>query len=386
MKKLFLFVLTFILINGVQSQPYPYTCPVTFTNNTGTSYYNHQSMFHFFTSTFIGANMMRPDGGDIRMYRNAGLTIPMDYYIEGYLNTDSTRIWVKLDTLPANSSVTIYINFGNLAATPMSTLSIFDGPHSSTDSISGGSTTNLGDAVRSFRFTANQNLLVTNFGKNEPSGGQRYLTLWNYNTQQIIKQTQVDGPPATWSYDTLDQAIWLQGGSMYLMSIFIPTGAQYSWQVSSQIGQHLTYHDMRYCNSCTQNTFPTTVLTGYQYGYSDFLYYTRNGSYNPGWSISPVTNIGNGNNTIPDRFAIHQNYPNPFNPTTKINYDIASETNVKLSVFDVLGREIETLVNEYKTPGSYTAVWNASGFSSGIYFCKIETDNFNSEIKMLVVK
>jgi len=76
---------------------------------------------------------------------------------------------------------------------------------------------------------------------------------------------------------------------------------------------------------------------------------------------------------IPDRTALHQNYPNPFNPLTIIDYRLSIGGSVRLSVFDLLGREIAVLVNEEKPPGSYTVTWNAEGMTSGVYFCQLRT-------------
>lgn len=96
--------------------------------------------------------------------------------------------------------------------------------------------------------------------------------------------------------------------------------------------------------------------------------------------ISPVS----GN--VPDKFKLHQNYPNPFNPSTMISYDVSKTSHVKLMVFDVLGRELETLVNELKPAGTYNVTWNANRYSSGLYFCKLVTDSYIGIIKMVLVK
>ncbi|MBK7107203.1 MAG: T9SS type A sorting domain-containing protein [Ignavibacteriae bacterium] len=90
-------------------------------------------------------------------------------------------------------------------------------------------------------------------------------------------------------------------------------------------------------------------------------------------------------------FSLSQNYPNPFNPTTKIKYSIPQDikgemSNVKLVVFDILGREIKTLVNESKKPGNYEVEFNAKNLSSGIYFYKLQTGNFSEIMKMILMK
>ena len=94
----------------------------------------------------------------------------------------------------------------------------------------------------------------------------------------------------------------------------------------------------------------------------------------------------NEDESIPQNFFLYQNYPNPFNPTTKIRYSIPSNvkgqmSNVSLKVYDVLGREVATLVNEEKQAGVYEVEFNASKLSSGIYFYKLQSGNFNQTKK-----
>lgn len=89
---------------------------------------------------------------------------------------------------------------------------------------------------------------------------------------------------------------------------------------------------------------------------------------------------------LPDRFGISQNYPNPFNPETKIDYSIKSASLVSLKVYDILGNEIVTLVNERKDAGFYSVIFNASDFTSGIYFYQLNADNFVETKKMILLR
>ncbi|MEO8209451.1 MAG: T9SS type A sorting domain-containing protein, partial [bacterium] len=89
---------------------------------------------------------------------------------------------------------------------------------------------------------------------------------------------------------------------------------------------------------------------------------------------------------IPVYFELSQNYPNPFNPSTRIDYQLAKDGNVRISVFDNSGKEVMTLVNEFKTAGYYTANLIASTLPSGVYFYKISSDNFSSVKKMILLK
>jgi len=84
-----------------------------------------------------------------------------------------------------------------------------------------------------------------------------------------------------------------------------------------------------------------------------------------------VTNIANTSSMLPRQFALDQNYPNPFNPTTAISYRLLAVSDVKLSVFDLLGREVALLVQEQKEAGYYSVQWNASALPSGIYLYRL---------------
>jgi hypothetical protein len=88
----------------------------------------------------------------------------------------------------------------------------------------------------------------------------------------------------------------------------------------------------------------------------------------------------------PKQFALEQNYPNPFNPSTTIRYQLPVASEVKLEVYDVLGKKIATLVNERQSAGSYQVVWNASGLSSGTYFYRLQAGTFVETKKMIMVK
>jgi hypothetical protein len=91
-------------------------------------------------------------------------------------------------------------------------------------------------------------------------------------------------------------------------------------------------------------------------------------------------------NKILTVFSLNQNYPNPFNPATTISFTLPSKSFVSLKVFDLLGREVATLVNEQKSAGTYTQKWNAANVSSGIYFYRLQADKFTETKKLLLLK
>ena len=90
--------------------------------------------------------------------------------------------------------------------------------------------------------------------------------------------------------------------------------------------------------------------------------------------------------TTPDKFELSQNYPNPFNPATTINYNLPEAANVKLIIYNILGQEIKTLVNEFKEAGVHTVNFNASELNSGLYIYKIEAGSFTQTRKMTLIK
>ena len=88
----------------------------------------------------------------------------------------------------------------------------------------------------------------------------------------------------------------------------------------------------------------------------------------------------------PKEYNLAQNYPNPFNPTTTIRYSVPKNSLVTLKVYDILGNEVTTLVNEEKTIGTYEVQFDASGLASGIYFYQLKADNYSNTKKLILMK
>jgi len=102
--------------------------------------------------------------------------------------------------------------------------------------------------------------------------------------------------------------------------------------------------------------------------------------------MSLISEINNYNNIIPSDYSLSQNFPNPFNPSTNINFSIPISGNVNLKFFDLSGKEIMTLINEFKTAGNYVVGFNASELSSGTYVYRLQSGNFIESKKMLLIK
>ena len=103
-------------------------------------------------------------------------------------------------------------------------------------------------------------------------------------------------------------------------------------------------------------------------------------------SLYNTIGVNQISSTVPENFILHQNYPNPFNPKTNIRFDLHKSSYTKLIVYDILGKEITTLVNEKLSAGSYQVDWNGSGYPSGVYFYKLITEEFTNTRKMVLLK
>jgi hypothetical protein len=102
--------------------------------------------------------------------------------------------------------------------------------------------------------------------------------------------------------------------------------------------------------------------------------------------LNPIVQGVTNGNIIPFEFKLNQNYPNPFNPNTIINYELPITSYVKLVIYDILGKEITTLVNKHLKPGSYEVEWNASTYPSGVYFYRLVAEDFTMTKKMVLIK
>ncbi|MEO8514622.1 MAG: T9SS type A sorting domain-containing protein, partial [Ignavibacteria bacterium] len=119
--------------------------------------------------------------------------------------------------------------------------------------------------------------------------------------------------------------------------------------------------------------------TGYAVGNNGVILRTTNG----GGSFVGINNSGT---EIPDNYSLGQNYPNPFNPVTAINFGLPKSENVKLTIYNIQGMEVEILSNGYKSAGNHSVIFNAENYSSGIYFYKLTAGEFSETKKMSIIK
>jgi hypothetical protein len=126
-----------------------------------------------------------------------------------------------------------------------------------------------------------------------------------------------------------------------------------------------------------------------------FRLFSDAGQTSNGWWVDDInltnycinpSGIRNLNNDIPKTFALEQNYPNPFNPSTHIKFQLPRAEFVTITIFDMLGKKVETLVSERKNAGYYDVSFDGTSLASGMYFYKIEAGNFTDTKKMILIK
>jgi len=178
---------------------------------------------------------------------------------------------------------------------------------------------------------------------------------------------------------------WTALTSPYTVSISGIAGAQNSWWIAQQ-GLNISFSS----NDGAAWTTQYTVAAG------SFYHMTKSRSGATIWAVrsnggisrygAPIIGVNPISTETPSNYSVSQNYPNPFNPTTKINFALPKSGLVTLKVYDVVGKEVATLVNEVKNVGTYSVDFNASNLSSGIYFYKVSVNGFSEVKKMMLVK
>jgi len=150
------------------------------------------------------------------------------------------------------------------------------------------------------------------------------------------------------------------------------------------------YHDLSDVPgkvSTSMNSVGTLVVPNFGTGGNDFGWV----DFIPFEDLPSIVLSTNSENSIPTEFQLHQNFPNPFNPNTTIFYDVSRESNVKIAVFDLLGREIVTLVNQIEPAGNRSVNWDGRDYTgnlvnAGVYIYQIEADAYIQTKKMVLLK
>ncbi|HAX49380.1 MAG TPA: T9SS type A sorting domain-containing protein [Ignavibacteria bacterium] len=215
----------------------------------------------------------------------------------------------------------------------------------------------------------------------------------NINSEVYYKRSTDNG--STWGPDTrltvyahaMNPAILLSGAIVHL-SWHNSTGSEIHYRRSLNSGSSWET-GIQLSSSFSGAYQPNIAVTGSK---AHIIWHdVRNGStnselyydFNPTGNAIGITNIST---EMPEVYILSQNYPNPFNPVTNIQFAIPVAGFVKLTVFDMLGREVENLVNKNMNAGTYLAEWNASNYPSGIFFYRLVSDDFSEVKKMILVK
>ena len=117
-----------------------------------------------------------------------------------------------------------------------------------------------------------------------------------------------------------------------------------------------------------------------------FQFFTRGSNLIDSHLISSdIVSVAEGTPTL-NGYKLFQNYPNPFNPTTTITYAVPKAGIISIKVFDILGREVATVVNEYKSVGQHSIIFDGSGLTSGVYVYQLKANNFVATHKLVLLK
>ena len=146
---------------------------------------------------------------------------------------------------------------------------------------------------------------------------------------------------------------------------------------STDGGNNFTIQQTPLTDSFFDIFFPFDALKGYAVGSNGSIVMTTTGG---------ITYINKISSEIPNSYSLSQNYPNPFNPITVISFRLAVNSFTSIKIYDILGREITTLVNEMLSPGTYEVEWNAGNYSSGVYYYKLSAGEYKETRKMILIK
>ena len=177
------------------------------------------------------------------------------------------------------------------------------------------------------------------------------------------------------------------GGNRNFGDILVADGSGSNTRIDLQDGNH-DYNNWWFAG---QDTLPTYVSTGstfesvtgvVYFAFSNYKLIPRKNADIVGF----VTDVKDEANSQPSAYHLNQNYPNPFNPSTIISYSIPHSGLVTVKVYNMLGQEVQTLVNQFQSSGNHQVSFNGSSLSSGVYFYRINSENYNMVRKMILLK
>jgi hypothetical protein len=214
-------------------------------------------------------------------------------------------------------------------------------------------------------FTEGRNFVTIKYS---PDGTQKWAQSYNgpENTQDFSSSVAVDSL-----------------GNLYIGGYSAGNGSEFDIVSVKYSNTGVQQWVQRYIGSENNNFSPVTIkLDG---GNNVYVSGTSANNYVTIKYSQPV-GVNSVSDQIPEKFSLRQNYPNPFNPVTHLEFGISDLGFVSLKIYNILGKEVETLLNENKSAGTYSVEWNASEFPSGIYFYELKINEFSETRKMLLLK
>ncbi len=212
----------------------------------------------------------------------------------------------------------------------------------------------------------------------------------------VTKMNQVTGTDYTWFFS---QWLYQPNHPVYANTYSFTNAGGGNWNVNFQANQTQSnppFFQMPMDLKITFASGPDTTIRVMNNSNNQLFTFTFNRqpmtfTFDPNNDIvlkqgTTINGIINTGKQIPGKFSLYQNYPNPFNPATSIKFDIPKESLVKITIFDLLGREVAVPVNQDVKPGSYSVDFDASNLASGIYYYKIEAGSFINTRKMILIK
>ena len=406
---------------GVTNAQWQYKSAITI-NSIGTELVDFQVMVTLDTSNF-NYSFVNTDGADIRFSTDSTWNFISDinYWIENFDASDTSKIWIKVPTIPVSGSTTIYMFYGNPSASSesngLATFELFDhfeGTELDTSKWSefGPGTVSVQDSY--IRFLQANDDFDKGIITNEISALSSYKIRSKYrliDDESIFQiQHKITNDPGTWhlrsgmvsSFNGQDNQIKVghsnDGGvfssdssiSYVLLNDIWYTGeawfsdsTKYALQDNISVSSSDNIYDNDYLTLCvfSRNNLTPRVDV-------DWVFVRIYSDPEPVALVGEpiVLSLEHNDLNFPSTFSLLQNYPNPFNPSTNIQFSISQTSFVTLEVLNVLGERVGILVSEELSVGTYNFNWDASNLTSGIYFYKLQTEGYVETKKMVLLR
>jgi hypothetical protein len=314
------------------------------------------------------------------IYRNVGL----------YYTGNNPSLYVYNDVAyvhPGSSRVFVLMSLNGVTQINLSYSNDYGATYAASYDITGGYTLR-GSSLASVVSDGNPNMMIVS---RVFTGGNWDIDYWYTSTGGTTVGSWGHGPVENGIYKSsgYPNVTWERGNINSFKAAFtLDSGGITRPYYAGWNGSAWNSPSRMPVGNLQADTAANSPVAGYRIGGGDNCLTIWNNYYPIYASYNCVTTVGisGNNNPIPETYSLSQNYPNPFNPATSIKFDIPKHGIVKLIVYDLTGKEIESLVNEEKEPGRYEVAWEGSKYSSGVYFYKLETGDFKETKKMVLIK